>query len=203
MARRALVFQLYRTKRLCHLHGKIDLAAEIHNHLIALQKRYYRRFKGYIGYYRLKRHVTKLKRLARFAHWKQLDAQAIQNIVWRIDQGYQKFFRKENKRPPTFRKRSKYHSITLAQTGWRYEGNNRVWLCGRLYRFHLSRDIPGTIETLTIKRLPTGHMEIIFSCLVEDEPGVRVKTGQTAGFDFGLTTFLTGHNGYDIHAAQP
>jgi len=69
-----------------------------------------------------------LKRLARFAHWKQLDAQAIQNIVWRIDQGYQKFFRKENKRPPTFRKRSKYYSITLAQTGWRYEGNNRVCL---------------------------------------------------------------------------
>jgi putative transposase len=59
--------------------------------------------------------VTKLKRLARFAHWKQLDAQAIQHIVWRIDQGYQKFFRKENKRPPTFRKRSKYHSITLVE----------------------------------------------------------------------------------------
>src|SRR5437870_5837591 len=129
MARRAMVFQRYHSKRLRHLHAKIDLAAEIHNHLIALQKRYYRRFKGYIGYYRLKRHVTKLKRLARFAHWKQLDAQAIQNIVWRIDQGYQKFFRKENKRPPTFRKRSKYHSITLAQTGWRYEGNNRVCGC--------------------------------------------------------------------------
>ena len=143
MARRAFVFQLYRTKRWRHLHGKIDLAAEIHNHLIALQKRYYRRFKGYIGYYRLKRHGTKLKRLARFAHWKQLDAQAIQNIVWRIDQGYQKFFRKENKRPPTFR------------------------------------------------------------CLIEEESRIRVKTGQTAGFDFGLTTFLTGHNGHDIHAPQP
>jgi putative transposase len=170
MTRRALVFQLYRTKRLRHLHGKIDLAADIHNHLIALQKRYYRRFKGYIGYYRLKRHVTKLKRLARFAHWKQLDAQAIQHIVWRIDQGYQKFFRKENKRPPTFRKRSKYHSITLAQTGWRYEGHNRVWLCGRLYCFHLSRDIAGTIKTLTIKRLATGRMEIIFSVSLRRSP---------------------------------
>ena len=61
MARCALVFQLYRSKRLRHLHAKIDLAAEIHNHLIAVQKRYYRRFKDYVGYYRLKRHVTKLK----------------------------------------------------------------------------------------------------------------------------------------------
>ncbi len=67
MARRAMVFQLYHSKRLRHLHAKIDLAAEIHNHLIALQKRYYRRFKGYIAYYRLKRHVTKLKGMARFA----------------------------------------------------------------------------------------------------------------------------------------
>jgi len=58
--------------------------------------------------------------------WKQLDAQAIQHIVWRIDQGYEKSFRMENKRPPTFRKRAKYHSITLSQTGWRYEGGNRL-----------------------------------------------------------------------------
>ena len=203
MARRAFVFQLYQSKRLRHLHSKIDLAAEIHNHLIAVQKRYYRRFHGYLGYYRLKRHLTKLKSWPRFAHWKQLDAQAMQHIVWRIDQGYQKFFRKENKRPPTFRKRVKYHSITLAQTGWKYEGDNRLWLFGRLYRFHQSRDIPGVIKTLTIKRLPTERMEVIFSCVCEDEPMVRVKTGQTAGFDFGLSQFLTGHNGHDIHAPQP
>jgi putative transposase len=203
MARRAYVFQLYQSKRLRHLHGQIDLAAEIHNHLIAVQKRYYRRFHGYLGYYRLKRHVTRLKTWQRFAHWKQLDAQAIQHIVWRIDQGYQKFFRKENKRPPTFRKRVKYRSITLSQTGWRYEGHNRLWLFGRLYRFHHSRDIEGTIKTLTIKRLPTGRMVVICSCVIEDEPLVRVKTGHAAGFDFGLSQFLTGHNGHDVTAPQP
>src|SRR5262245_14929562 len=141
MVRRAFVFQLYQSKRLHSLHGKIDLAAEIHNKLIALQKRYYRRFHGYIGRYRLQRHITRLKRWRRFTHWKQLDAQVIQQVVWRIDQGYQKFFRKENKRPPTFRKRVRYHSITLSQTGWRYERANRLWLFGRLYRFHHSRDL--------------------------------------------------------------
>src|SRR2546427_12571849 len=101
MARRALVFQLYRTKRLCHLHGKIDLAAEIHNHLIALQKRYYRRFKSYICYYSLKRPVEKFKRLTSFVRLEQVDAQGLQKNVWRIDQGVQKFFFKENKRTPT------------------------------------------------------------------------------------------------------
>src|SRR5262249_28160178 len=159
----------------------------------------------------LKRHVTKLKGMARFAHWKQLDAQAIQQIVWRIDQGYQHFFRKENTRPPTFRKRSRYRSITsasakqktLSQTGWRYEGGNRLWLFGRLYRFHHSRDIDGTIKTLTIKRLPIGRMLVIFSCLCDDQPIARVMTGQSAGFDFGLQTFLTGHDGARYSAPQP
>ena len=193
MARRAMVFQLYHSKRLRHLHAKIDLAAEIHNYLIALQKRYYR----------LKRHVTKLKGMARFAHWKQLDAQAIQHIVWRIHQGYQKFFRKENRHPPTFRKRSRYRSITLSQTGWRYEGGNRLWLFGRLYRFHHSREIDGTIKTLTIKRLPTGRMVVIFSCLYEEAPISRAMTGKSAGFDFGLQTFLTGSDGTRFAAPQP
>jgi putative transposase len=203
MARRALVFHLYRSKRLRPLHARIDLAADIHNHLIAVQKRYYRRFHGYVGYYRLRRHVTKLKGMARFAHWKQLDAQAIQHIVWRIDQGYQKFFRQENRRPPTFRKRSRYRSITLSQTGWRYEGGNRVWLFGRLYRFHHSREVTGVIKTVTIKRLPTGRMVVIFSCLCEDAPTIRVMTGKSAGFDFGLHTFLIGSDGTRFAAPQP
>ena len=47
MARRAFVLQCYRTKRVHHLHTKINLAAKIHTHLIAVQQRYYRRFTGY------------------------------------------------------------------------------------------------------------------------------------------------------------
>ena len=148
--RKAYVFQLYRSKRLNHLHAQIDLGAQIYNHLIAVQKRYYRMYKGYIDYYRLKRHVTKLKRWKRFQHWKTLDAQAIQNIVLRIDQGYQKFFRKETKRPPTFRRRERYRSVTLSQSGWKYHGENRLSLFGRRYRFHGCRPIEGKIKTDTI-----------------------------------------------------
>jgi putative transposase len=91
----------------------------------------------------------------------------------------------------------------LAQTGWKYDGGNCLTLFGRTYRFHHSREITGQVKTVTIKRLPTGRMEIMFSCLCEEETIVRGKTGQTAAFDFGLTQFLTGHNGHDIHAPQP
>jgi len=156
MVRRTYVFQLYRRKRLMHLHRQIDLAAEIYNHLIAFQKRY-----------------------------------------------YQKFFLKENPRPPTFRKRSKYRSFTLTQAGWKYPGDNRVQIGPHVYRFHLSRPLPEIIKTLTIKRLPTGRMIACFSCLCEPEPVSRVTTGHSAGFDFGLQTFLHGSDGTRIQAPQP
>lgn len=203
MMRRAFVFQLYRSKRLAHLHGQIDLAADIYNHLIAVQKRYYRRYHGYISYFRLKRHVTRLKRQPRFIHWRALGSQAIQNIVWRIDQGYQKFFRNENKRPPTFRKRHKYHSITFTQAGWKYHGGNLLTIAGRHYRFHASRPLDGAIKTLTVKRLPTGRMTITFSCLCAPAPAVRTPADTEAGFDFGLVQFLTGSDGHDVHAPHP
>ena len=85
--RRAFAFQLYHSKRLRHLHVQIDVAAEIYNHLIAVHKRYYRRYRGYVGYFRMKRHVTRLKGWARFAHWRQLGSQAVQDIVRRIAWG--------------------------------------------------------------------------------------------------------------------
>ncbi|MBI4639258.1 MAG: transposase [Candidatus Tectomicrobia bacterium] len=203
MVRRTSLFQLYRSKRLKHLHRQIDLAAEIYNHCIALQKRYYQRYGGYSGYYRLKRHVTKLKRLRRYAHWRQLGSQAIQDIVQRIDLGYQKFFRKENPRPPSFRKRHTYRSFTLTQAGWKYLGGNRLQIGASVYRFHRSRPLPKMIKTLTIKRLPTGRMMVCFSCLCEPEPVSRVMTGHSAGFDFGLQTVLTGSDGTRIQAPQP
>jgi putative transposase len=40
----------------------------------------------------LKAHITRLKQLPKYAWWSQLGSQAIQNIVARIDKGYQRFF---------------------------------------------------------------------------------------------------------------
>ena len=52
MVCRAFAFQLYRSNRLRHLYAQIDVAAEIYNHVIAVHKRYYRRYGGYVGCFR-------------------------------------------------------------------------------------------------------------------------------------------------------
>lgn len=207
--RKTYQFKLYRSKRNKHLHQQINLASSIYNHCIALHKRYYRLFGKHISLYQMHKHITKRKRLSKYAPWKHLDAQAIQNIADRIEAGYRLFFdalkSKSSRRvaPPTFRKRRKYKSITLKQTGYKLMGGNRIRIGKRIFKFHKSREIEGTIKTVTIKRDRLGDLYLYFSCLLEDVQPARAMTGKIAGFDFGLKTFLTADTeGGDIEMPQ-
>ena len=81
-------YKLYKTKRLKHLHRLINLSGVIYNHCIALHKRYYRLYGKTLNINRLQKHITKLKKLPKYANWKILGLQAIQEITERIDNGY-------------------------------------------------------------------------------------------------------------------
>ena len=94
-------------------------------------------------------------------------------------------------------------SFTLTQAGWKLRGGNRLRIGSTVYKFAKSRDIEGVIKTVTIKRDALGELYVYFSCLVAPEPVVRVMTGQKAGFDFGLRTYLTGSDGFETQAPQP
>jgi putative transposase len=211
-----------RSKRTRKLHHMIHIGVAIHNHAIVLHKRYYRLYRKHLSLYQLKAHITKLKQLPKYAWWKQLGSQAIQDIIIRIDKGYQRFFqmtlercalpdlkdRKAGKttqkiRPPTFRKLAKAKSFTLTQAGWKLLGGNQLRIGTTVYKFAKSRDIAGTIKTVTIKRHALGELYVYFSCVVEATPPVRTMTGKSAGFDFGLSTYLTGSDGSTFQAPQP
>ena len=161
----------------------------------------------------MKAHITKLKQLPKYAWWCQLGSQAIQDIVIRIDKGYQRFFqnlkdRKAGKAmqrvgPPTFRKIAKAKSFTLTQAGWKVLGGNRLRIGSTVYKFANSRDLEGAIKTVTIKRDALGDLYAYFSCLIEPVSLDRAMTGKSAGFDFGLTTYLTSNDGTEIQAPQP
>jgi putative transposase len=63
---RTYVFKLYHSKKNKRLNGKINIAGSIYNHLIALHRRYYRRFNKSIGVAKIQKHITKLKETKRF-----------------------------------------------------------------------------------------------------------------------------------------
>lgn len=191
-------FKLYKTKKQRKLHNKIRVAGRIYNHIIALQKRYYRLHGKYIPKYTMTKHIAKIRR-RRFPKWGIVGSQAIQNIVFRIDFGYQKFFHKENKRPPTFRKSAKFKSFTLTQAGWAL-GDGYVRIGKDKFKFSKSREIQGVPKQMHVKRDALGDFYIIVvTDFVEPQKGITT-TSKMAGFDFGLKVFLTSSDFADIEA---
>lgn len=200
--RKTYKYRLYKHERNKHLGRSIELASEVWNHFVALTRRYYEIYGEYPGYYTLKRHLTKLKKRDK-GHWYDLNSQALQDVIQRLDQAYQRFFEVDSAGWPGFKKREKYTSFTLTQTGWELLGDNRVRIQNHNYKFVKSRPIKGEIKTVTIKRDSCGYFWICFS--VEKEaptPGLP-RTGNAVGLDFGLKCFLVTSDGDRIQALEP
>jgi len=81
-------------------------------------------------------------------------------------------------------------------------GRNRVKIGSRVDQFWKSREIEGTVKTLTIKRTPLGELFVVVVVDDDSNPETEVKTGKIAGFDFGLKTFLTCSDGDKIESPQ-
>ncbi len=204
---RTFKYKLQNHKRNKQLHSDLEIIAHVHNHFVVLCRRHYRIYgecKGYkrLRYNRMSKHLTKLKRLDRFAHWHIPFSWAVQNALKRIERGYINFFEKRAKRPPKFRSRKKYRSMTFngsqikiepvadAEYGIRHVPVAKIRVRGRWYRFWYSRPIEGNIKQVTVKRDGLGDFYIT---ITTDDEGLTPEplTGETAGFDFGLKTFLT------------
>jgi putative transposase len=239
--RRTYKYKLYRGKQDKPLRRAIDIAGHIRNHIIALHKRYYRLTGKHIPKGQMQAYIAKLRmgrvqanqRLGRegreygkrYTFWQAIPSQAAQDMVDRVEAGYQRFF--ENVRQgkprkvglPNFKKAKTYTSFTLKQTGWKLLDNQvgsrtgqptdknirrtgRVEILGRTYKFVWTRPIQGEIKTVTIKRDSVGELWICFSVVEKIEPPESVSTGKSGGFDFGLKHFLTNDEGQVKHAPE-
>lgn len=195
-------FKLYSSEHMSSLHHLINVAGRIYNHCIALHKRYYCLFKKHLNRYALQKHLTKLKKLAKFSYMNELGSQAVQDVTDRIERAFQLFFRnvkcKVRCSPPNFKKVRQYKSFTLKQAGWKLdEETHTLTVKSQPYRYFQSRRISGKVKTITIKRDSLGNFYVYIVTDATDFE-VRTRTGQSVGFDFGLKKFLTASNGKDI-----
>lgn len=151
------------------------------------------------------KHIAQLRNKNKY--WQLVGSQATQDIAQRIDRAYQLFFKHHKKqrtsphvvRPPNFRKRIKYKSITLKQAGYKFLDNNQLKIGKRVFKFWKSREIEGKIKTITIKRNPLGEIFIFVVTDFKDNQ-ISIMTGHSAGFDFGCRTFLTCSEGFEIQS---
>ncbi len=192
-------FKLYENRRNKYLKRSINASASIWNHCIALHKRYYSMFKKHLNKYQLMKHIARLRR--RNSYWQLVPSQAVQDVCDRIDKAYRLFFKfcKRGVRPPSFCKSKKYKSFTTKQAGYKLLGGNRIRIGKIVYKFFKSREIEGKVKTITVKRSPVGEMYIYIVTDAVTE-SIGVVTGNSAGFDFGLKTFLTDSSGAEYQS---
>lgn len=199
-------FKLYKNKKNKHLDDGINIAASIWNYCIAIHRRYYRMYGKHLSANKLKMHITKVKKTLH-SEWQALGSQAIQDVVERVDRSYKAFFdhvkqkRHGRKSPPSFKKRSRYSSFTLKQTGYTFHDDNKVTIMGREYKYCKSRPVEGAIKTLTVKRNTLGEFYLIVVTKQECND-IYPRAGKAVGMDFGLKHFLNLDDGSLIDSPQ-
>ncbi len=156
----------------------------------------------------MQKHITKLKKQAKYSEWNSLNSQAIQAITERIDKAYKLFFHNHKNHiksaPPSFKKIKKYKSFTLKQTGYKLFDDNSIQIMGKTYKYSKSRNIEGKVKTVTVKR---DTLNDLYIYIVTDYTAPQAntgisRTGKSVGYDFGLKKFLTASDGNDVVSPQ-
>ena len=203
------------------LGNMLDDLGDVHNHFLALEKRYYRIYGKYAGRYRLQPHLTKLLQCTH-KHWAWIPRDTLDEVIKRLHLAWEKFFDylKKGKRgrrvgPPKFKKREKYRSAKFPYAYKLEEGrvriSFRVWnpktqkfnkYNKRYFLFHQHRDSEGNVKYVQIGRDSVGTFYLY---IVTDNTSKEVMstTGESVGIDFGMDTYLTLSNGEKIQHPQP
>ncbi len=197
--------KLFHDKTLKRLHDDLNICGVVRNHFIALSMRYYRRYGKGLSYGKMSAHLTKLKKLKKYAHWNIPYSWALQNVVKRLAQSFRDM-RTHKRGHPQFKKCHKHKGMTFRGeqvkiekllAPQKHERNNptyKIRLNGHWYRFALHREIKGEIKEVHVTRDALGALYIT---LTEDYSEVlpEPKTGKAEGFDMGIKDFLTGSDG--------
>lgn len=133
-----------------------------------------------------------------FPDYKEVGSQVLQDVLQRLDKAYQAFFRRvkngEKAGFPRFKSKYRYDSFTLKQAGWKLNGKYLVIKNVGKFKIKLSRQIEGTIKTVTIRRTLSGKWFVCFSC---DNVPIRKfpNTRREVGIDVGIKNFSVDSEG--------
>jgi putative transposase len=206
--RKSYKYRLYASKQDFRLHDTVNIAGIIWNHITTLQRRYYRRFGKHISKGRMEHHTSHLRMKTRkYAYWKQVGSQALQELIQRHEEAYQRFFQKKGGLP-RFKKVKKFRSFVLKQAGWKLHEENpckkyrKITIDKTVYKFVYHRPIKGAIKTVTVKRDTLGRLWLCFSVVETMEIENTTSTGKIGGFDFGLKSFLVNDLGQAIEMPE-
>lgn len=198
--RKSFKYRLYPTRKQAEcLQRTLDLCRELYNAALEERRTAWRERGIAISYTAQAAQLPDIKRdrpdLA------EVYSQVLQDVLRRLENTFQAFFRRvrNGEKPgfPRFKGHSRYDSFTYPQYPSGVSLREKLYLSkiGGI-RIKLHREIKGTIKTVTIKR-EVGKWYAVFSC--QDVPIQTLpKTGAAVGIDVGLESFAMLSNGTRI-----
>ena len=210
--RRTHKYQIREHPQNMRLGNMLDDLGDVHNHFLALEKRYYRRYGLYAGRYRLQPHLTKLLKRTKH-HWAWIPRDTLDEVIVRIHITYERFFDGLGGLPK-FKRKDRYRSAKFQSGYLLEEGRVRIsfkaWdepshsfkFHKRWFSFHQHRDWKGNICYIQILRDAVGtYWLYIVTDASTTEP--YPATGESVGADFGMkAAFLTLNTGEKIQSPQ-
>lgn len=144
------------------------------------------------GFFNKVENVKKLPLLKEVYNFlKEVDSIALQASVENLADGFDRFYKKQNKKPKFKSKKNPVQSYTTKAVNGniRIEGNMiKLPKLGTI-RFAKSREVIGVIKRVTIRQNAAGKYFISVLAEVEEKP--MPKTQNACGIDMGLKNFLT------------
>ena len=209
--RKTYKFQLREHPKNVRLGNMLDDLADVHNHFLALEKRYYRRYGKYAGRFRLQPHLTNLLKRTK-KHWAWIPRDTLDEMIIRIHVTYDRFFDglgglPKFKRPDRYRS-AKFPSAYLLEEG-RVRLSFKAWDAStktlkfnkRWFSFHQHREWEGEVCYIQILRDAVGtYWLYVVTDASTTEP--CSATGESVGIDFGMETYLTFSNGEKKQSPQ-
>jgi len=209
--RRTYKFQLREHPKTVRLGNMLDDLADVHNHFLKLEKRYYRRCGKYAGRFRLQPHLTKLLERTK-QHWAWIPRDTLDEVIIRIHITYERFFDGLGGLPK-FKRKDRYRSakfqsayvleegrVRLSFKAWD-DSQQRLKFNKRWFSFHQHRDYEGKVCFIQIlrDRVGTYWLYVITDSSITEPYSA---TGESVGIDFGMETYLTFSNGEKKQSPQ-
>lgn len=193
-------YKIYRNKKKnMKLETLCNSSASIWNHVVLLSKRYYRLYGKSVPQKRMRQQISKLRK--KNTYWKQLNSQPVQEIVDRVYDAYDRFFKKLAKRPPKVKKWKAFKSFVFTQSGWSIKNNQFTINKIVTLKFSKSREYYD-IKNVRIKRDSVGDWWLLItsSKSLENKTHKKTRKGAFVGFDFSLPKFLIGSDDSEFNS---
>jgi len=200
--RKSFKYRLYPCKSMkSKLLQSLEVCRTIYNRTLELKKTSYEQEHKSLSLFDLNKNLTAWSDNEKTL--KSVHSQVLQNCQLRVDLAYKAFFRrcKQGLKPgyPRFKGVGRYDSMTYKQYGFNLNMTDSTIYLSKIGRVPiiLHRPCLGKIKTCTVLKSRTDKWFITLSVEM-DKPISMPRTGQVAGLDMGLKTYIVASDGFKV-----